>query len=278
MTERMNPEFDPQRDFSLPIGLFVERLLGDDIPAQAKENAAQMQALLVVYNDYLIPKEQADDPTMVDANAKQKSDFMFQNMHRPYDDLAKEVLDIIPAEIDVEQSLKDARGLVDRGQGVPNPVPGFGMLLSKQLSRDTINSCLQVQAGLRLMAINNEWDGNDKIVAPRIFPNDPKQLNDVQNVLIDVHKNYLQAVAAGTKLDYKVISSIPFSRTVGLMAITDAKDTLIKQGNEDAAEKLQHYIDSETGVEKNYTYEQAVTNYYDVANGRPRSFKPGASF
>ena len=190
--------------------------------------------------------------------------FFLKNMRRDYFDLKNQLMDTLPAEIDVDKEIKAARELVDSGKGVPN-VPPFGAILSKMIPKETVNACLQVQAGLRINAITNEWEGSEKIIPARIFDTDPKELNMVQSVLNNLHENYLLKLNNGEQPTLKTFQSLSDARLVSFMAISNARDQLIKSGNDYAAENLNIYIATKQGMETTYSYNEAFKNYFTVA-------------
>lgn len=260
----MSQHFDPSKDFSLPIGVFTERLLGDGIDPAIKENAAQVQALFLVFDKHLHFEVVAkSDETAEALNKTMKGDFYFKNMHRKPEELTKDLLDLVPAEIDLEREIMDARAIVDAGQGVPN-VPPFGMILSKGIPRNVINSCLQIQSGLRLMAIENKWDGVEKLPKAGVFDADPKELKIVQSVWNDMHENYTHQENAKDK--NRATALLSFASAVGYTAITDGAKKLEIAGFEDASVALINYMVSEHGIEKEFNIEEAAHLYNKAAS------------
>lgn len=227
----MTETFNAQDDYLLPIGAFAEKLLGDDISPYTKEAAASVQSLLVVFDKYL-----PVDPTLDEAaSKKQKSDFMFGNMHRQYLDLKNDLMDTVPHGVDVASEIENARALVDGGQGVPSTVPAFGTILSKSIGRERVNQSLQAQAALRTIALVEKWEGHEKIVPARVFDNDPKELNVMQSVMNSVLDGGADEVALHKARDVAVIALQSVANKLGNDEQFHAVDNIDKFLNSQSA-------------------------------------------
>lgn len=244
----MAEPFDPKNDYLLPIGVFADKLLGGDISPYTRDHVADVQALLVVFDKYLLASTTELTP---DEGKKFKDDFLFKNMHRDAGDLKNELMDTVPAEVDVTQEIEEARALVDSGQGVPN-VPPFGMILAKRLTSYTVNHCLQVQAGLRSIALLEKWPGHEKVVPARVFPNDPFTLQIAQSVMNDVLQK--------TFSDEEKLAA----NEVAILAIRDAREALMLDGKTNAIEVIDDFL-----VEAIHDFpgdqdKLATVSYYDA--------------
>jgi hypothetical protein len=221
----MTKDFVPQSDFMLPIGVFAERVLGDSITPEIKEESAQVQALLIVLAKHmLIPEELAETDI-----AKYKSDQLFRQIHKDPAMLKSELDDIVPAEYDLEGDIEQARDLVNKGQGVPH-VPPFGAILAKRIPRDTVNHCLTMQAGLRVMAMVEQWDGFERIVPARIFDNDPPVLNMAQAALNNVYAHTVARVKDGYAIEANMQNAFSAAYHLGHNVVSYARDRLHEQG------------------------------------------------
>lgn len=221
----MTVEFTPQTDFTLPIGVFVERVLGDAIAPQLKEESAQVQALMVVLSKHMLVPDGLSGAEAV----KYKSDQLFRQIHKDPITLKQELEDIVPAEHHLEAEIEQARNLVNQGQGIPH-VPPFGAILAKRIPRDTVNHCLTLQAGLRIMAMAKQWDGFERIVPARLFDNDPPVLNTAQAALNHTHMHTVARIKDGHAIENHMQEPLTLAYDLGRDVVLYAKDNLHAQG------------------------------------------------
>jgi hypothetical protein len=217
--------FSPQSDFMLPIGVFAERVLGAGISPDVKEESAQVQALLVVLAKHIIVPE---DLAEADA-ARYKSDQLFRQIHKDPATLKQELEDVVPAEYDVTADIEQARNLVNQGQGIPH-VPPFGAILAKRIPRDTVNHCLTMQAGLRVMAMAEQWDGYERIVPARLFDHDPPVLNAAQACLNQMHTHTVARVKDGLAIQEEMQGPFAQAYDFGCDIVSHARASLHEQG------------------------------------------------
>src|SRR5690606_15364331 len=107
--------FSPENDYLLPIGAFMERLLGHDIAPDLREKAAQIQSRLLVMEKYIPTPDNLD----TDAAIKFKQEALFKAIKEP-DTLQADLEEMVPTEIDIEKELAEARAVVDAGKGIPH--------------------------------------------------------------------------------------------------------------------------------------------------------------
>jgi hypothetical protein len=252
--------FSPENDFLLPIGAFMERLLGDGIAPELREKAARIQAGLIVMEKHL------PVPVELDAEAakKFKQDALFKAIKEP-EMLQADLEEIVPTEINIEKELVDARAVVDAGKGVPN-VPAFGQIMSKFIPKDVVNLCLQAQAGLRIMAIINQWPGHEKIPEGRIFDNDPENLKITQDTLNktrEINLKYLDKPPeeVPVKVAYRASAALYPARGLGYNTILVAKFALNESGYEAAFDKLDQYTKGEESIENQYLMEELYAKF-----------------
>jgi hypothetical protein len=113
--------------------------------------------------------------------------------------------------------LTDAITATPRNEAVPEPQ-----------GRATFNTALLLQAGLRILMPVEEREG---VALPKIFPNDPPELQFAQNTYADVFKSGCEASEK--------------QRVIGILSLQKAAENLAAQGFEAYASTVTAWLDTQ---------------------------------
>lgn len=254
-----NATFDPQRDYLLPLSSFMPRLLGDRVKKEWFEEAAEKQALLIVMDKHLpVPDNLSDDD-----QKKYKSDALSQHIRSTPEHIRQEIKSIIPAENDLDGEIEDARAIVEADNEMPN-TPPFKEILSTFIPLPDINTCLQAQAGLRIVAINEMWEKFETIPTSRVLDSDPNELKMVQETLENVLSNVVDKIKNKQPLKHTDLICSASAGDVAWHALFDAEECLAQQGRTYGSENIKRFCTKMSAHERvvpNQNYAQGYARH-----------------
>lgn len=278
------PDFLP--DFLLPKTEFALELLDSEISKQRRTLAATLRSHLVVLNKYFPVEEGMDQERRtalvapkilahctIDAEEFERRTLEHILKNR-IDAVRQELEEIVPAGVDIETELADASTRV--GEEIQD-VPSVNTVLYNTLSDDVKALCEQTHAGLCVMAINNEWEGNEKIQVMPSEEGDNPHLQMAKTTLSET----IRMMAVDDEHDdfFSSRMAMPYGRTSGFMALIEAERGFFQtEYYPEIGKNIQAYTNSEGSLEREYTYQEAYDNFLKASKRVARIDPPSNEF
>lgn len=240
-------ELIPSKDYLLPTGQFMEKLLGEAFLADAKMKAVTTRAKLIVLQNYY-PIDEIKQQLMQDVMQGKKQ--------------MPDMNDFVPAEVNIDDELNAAVNSAENDENI-NGVPRLDEVLCYSVEKSILLACEQMQFGLQAMAISNSWDGNERITETSISDADTLEMRivkDTVNKSIPTkakHKDETQD--AWDRLQCAV--TLQIARIVGHRGIMDAKTILQEKGADRAISIIDKDVPIYAGVEQEYGYQEAYNMF-----------------